>query len=138
MKTSHTEALRSFARDLQWLLALRLGVQLATVWFFVWGVVVLALRFFGTQNNFWLACGLFGISPLILISIFRARQRKPDFSKLRANYDRLNACGGVMMAEETADMGAWLELLPNEAGRMKIQWRCWRHCCDCLFPRCLS
>ena len=30
-------------RDLQWLLALRLGVQLATVWFFVWGVVVLAL-----------------------------------------------------------------------------------------------
>ena len=30
-----------------------------------------------------------------------------------ANYDRLNSCGGVIMAEETADMGAWLAQLPE-------------------------
>ncbi|HEX3857867.1 MAG TPA: hypothetical protein VHY30_11295 [Verrucomicrobiae bacterium] len=121
MKTSHARALQSFARDLQWLLALRLGVQLATAWFFAWGVVVLALRIFGTQNTFWLALGLFGIVPLIFISVMRARRLKPEFSKIRANYDRLNACGGVVMSEEAADMGAWLAQLP-EAAAPKLHW----------------
>ena len=122
MKTPHAIALQSFARDLQWLLALRLGVQLATVWFFVWGVVVLALRIFGTQNTFWLALGLFGIVPLVLAAIWQARRQKPAFAKMRANYDRLNACGGVIMSEEAAYMGAWLEQLP-EAAVPKFRWR---------------
>ena len=121
MKTSHSAALQSFARDLQWLLAARLGVQFATVWFFVWGVVVLALRIFGTQDTFWLALGLFGIIPLILFSIIRARQLKPEFSKMRASYDRLNACGGVVMSEEAADMGAWVAQLPA-AVVPKFRW----------------
>src|SRR5476651_1678287 len=101
MKTTHAKALQSFARDLQWLLALRSGVQMATLWFFVWGVVVLALRIFGAQNTFWLALGLFGFVPLVLISAIRVRRLKPEFAKIRANYDRLNSCGGVIMAEET-------------------------------------
>jgi hypothetical protein len=121
MKTSHAKALQSFARELQRLLALRLGVQLATIWFFVWGVVVLALRIFGTQNPFWLALGLFGIIPLVLFSTLRARRLQPEFSKMRANYDRLNACGGVIMSEEAADMGAWLAQLP-EAAVPKFHW----------------
>jgi len=121
MKTSHAKALQSFARDLQWLLALRLSVQLATVWFFIWGVVVLALRIFGTQNTFWLAFGLAGILPLVIFSLWQAHRQKPAFDKLRANYDRLNACGGVIMSQESADMGAWLEQLPA-AAVPKFQW----------------
>src|SRR5665213_1590019 len=111
MKTPHAIALQSFARDLQWLLALRLGVQLATVWFFIWGVVVLALRIFGAQNTFWLAFGLVGIFPLMVFAHWQARLQKPALAAIRANYDRLNACGGIIMAEESADMGAWLEQL---------------------------
>ncbi|HEY5040384.1 MAG TPA: hypothetical protein VIK53_00085 [Verrucomicrobiae bacterium] len=122
MKTPHAIALQSFARDLQRLLALRLGVQLATVWFFVWGVVVLALRIFGAQNTFWLALGLFGIVPLVLAAVWQAHRKKPAFTKMRANYDRLNACGGVIMAEEAADMGAWLGQLPD-AAVPKFHWR---------------
>ena len=121
MKTSHAKALQSFARDLQWLLALRLGVQLATVWFFVWGVVVLALRIFGTQNTFWLALGLFGVAPLAFLAAWRAKKQRAAFTKIRASYDRLNACGGVVMSEETADMGAWLVQLP-EATTPKFRW----------------
>jgi hypothetical protein len=122
MKTSHAKALLSFGRDLQWLLTVRAGVQMATVWFFAWGVVVLALRIFGTQNTFWLALGLFGFVPLVLISVIRVRRLKPPFEKIRANYDRINSCGGVIMSEETADMGAWLAQLP-EAVVPKFRWR---------------
>ena len=121
MKTLHARALQSFSRHLQWLLALRSGVQLTTVWLFVWGVAILALRFFGTQNTFWLALGLLGILPLILFSILRARRLQPEFAKMRASYDRLNLCGGVIMSEETADMGAWLAQLPS-ATVPKFRW----------------
>jgi hypothetical protein len=122
MMTSHAKALRSFAHDLQWLLALRRGVQMATVWFFVWGVVVLALRIFGAQNIFWLASGFFGLAPLALLAAWRAKKQRATFTKIRASYDRLNFCGGVMMSEETADMGAWLAQLP-EAAVPKFRWR---------------
>jgi hypothetical protein len=122
MKTSHAKALRSFARDLQWVLALRLGVQMATVWLFVWGVAVLALRIFGAQNTFWLALGLLGVAPLAVLAAWRAKKSRAAFTQIRASYDRLNACGGVIMAEEAADMGAWLAQLP-EAAVPKFHWR---------------
>jgi hypothetical protein len=121
MKTDHAKALRSFARDLQWVLSMRLGVQVATVWFFFWGVVVLALRIFGIQNSSGLALGLFGIIPLVIFSSLRARRLQPEFALIRANYDRLNACGGVIMSEEAADMGAWRAQLP-EAAVPKFHW----------------
>ncbi|HEY5232314.1 MAG TPA: hypothetical protein VIK35_02105 [Verrucomicrobiae bacterium] len=122
MKTSHAKALQSFARDLQWLLALRLGVQLATLWLFVWGVIILALRIFGTQNTFWPALGLFGVAPLAVLAAWRAKKQRGSFTKIRASYDRLNACGGIVMSGETADMGAWLAQLP-EAAAPKFRWR---------------
>jgi hypothetical protein len=121
MNTLHSKALQSFARDLQWLLALRLGVQMATVWFFVWGVVVLALRILGTQNSFWLMLGLVGVAPLAVLAMWRAKKQRAAFTKIRATYDHLNACGGVIMAEETADMGAWLAQLPA-AAVPKFRW----------------
>ncbi len=121
MKTSHAQALRSFARDLQWLLALRLGVQLATVWFFVWGVVVLALRIVGLQNGFRLALGLLGIIPIILFTGIYSRRLQPEFARLRASYDHLNACGGIVMAQESGDMSAWFDQLP-EATVPKFRW----------------
>ena len=121
MKTAHAKTLQSFARDLQWLLALRLGVQMVTVWFFVWGVAVLALRIFGIQNTFWLSLGLFGVAPLALLAAWRANNQRAPYTKIRANYDRLNACGGVIMSEEAADMGAWLAQLP-EAAVPKFRW----------------
>jgi hypothetical protein len=122
METSHHKSLQSFARDLQWLLALRRSVQLATVWFFAWGVVVLALRIFGTQNSFRLALGLLGVAPLALLAAWRAKKSRAAFTKIRASYDRLNSCGGIIMSEETADMSAWLAQLP-EAAVPKFRWR---------------
>ena len=73
---------------------------------------MLALRIFGAQNTFWLALGVFGIAPLALLAMWRAKKSRADFNNIRASYDRINSCGGVIMAEETADMGAWLAQLP--------------------------
>jgi hypothetical protein len=119
---SHTHALHIFGRRLVRLLSLRNAVQWMTLWFFIWGVIVLAVRISGMRQTEWLGLGLFGIVPLFILAIFRARQQKPEFTKIRASYDRVNSCGGVMMAEETADMSAWLPHLPN-ASAPRLHWR---------------
>lgn len=121
MKISHARALQSYAQALQRLLALRLGVQLVTAWFFIWGVVVLALRIFGLQNVFRLALGILVIVPLILFAVFYARRLNPEFARLRASYDRLNECGGIVMAQESGDMSAWFNRLPD-AVVPKFRW----------------
>lgn len=94
---------------------------MATVWFFVWGVVVLGLRFFGAKNIFWLTIGLAGIAPLALLAAWRAGKQRPSLTKIRASYDHLNACGGVIMSAETADVGAWFASLPD-AAVPKFRW----------------
>ena len=122
MNNSHATALQSFARNLQWVLTLRLAVQMATVWFFAWGVVILALRIFGVQNLYWLTMGLLAVAPLALVAAWRARQQLASFTRIRASYDHLNACGGIIMSAETQDMGAWMAQLPGVAAP-RPRWR---------------
>ena len=121
MKNYHPQALQSFARSLQLALALRLGVQMATVWFFVWGVVILTLRILGAQDTFWLSFGLLGVAPLALLAVWRAKRQRAAFTRIRASYDRVNACGGVIMSGEIADMSAWLAQMPG-ATVPKLRW----------------
>ncbi|HKI70603.1 MAG TPA: hypothetical protein VKA67_13525, partial [Verrucomicrobiae bacterium] len=92
---------------------LRSSVQMATIWFFVWGVVVLAVRISGVQHTEWLKLGVLGFVPLAIIAGARALARQPAFTKVRACYDRLKTCGGIVMSEETADMTAWQSQLPD-------------------------
>ncbi|HEX4349820.1 MAG TPA: hypothetical protein VH251_05515 [Verrucomicrobiae bacterium] len=122
MNSSHPEALLAFSKKLSLLLLLRVTVQMMTVWFFIWGVLVLAMKIGGLQETQWLAMGLLGFVPIALVAGLRERRRQPAFEKIRANYDRMNACGGVMMAQETADMGAWFAHLPA-ASIPKFRWR---------------
>lgn len=119
---SHSHALHTFDRRLMRLLAGRNAVQWMTLWFFLWGVVVLAVRIAGVTQTGWLGLGLFGIGPIFILAILRARRQKPEFTKVRASYDRVNACGGVLMAEETADMSAWQTHLPTAAAP-RLRWR---------------
>jgi hypothetical protein len=130
---SHPQALRSFAQRLDRLLLLRVVVQQMTLWFFIWGVFVLAMKFSRAPHPEWLALGVFGFIPVACVVALRERRRRPAFEKLRANYDRLNACGGVIMSEETADMSAWLSHLPA-AAVPKFYWRSGR----ALFFLCVA
>jgi hypothetical protein len=119
---SHSHALQTFDRRLVRLLSMRNAVQWMTVWFFIWGVIVLAVRLTGFKQTGWLSLGLFGVIPLFIFAIIHARRQKPEFAKMRASYDRINACGGVMMAGETADMSAWQSKLPA-ASAPQFRWR---------------
>ena len=121
MNSTHPQALLAFSQRINRLLLLRVTVQMMTLWFFVWGVIVLALKISGLQHVEWTTLGIFGFVPIVILAGLRERQRQPVFEKVRANYDRLNACGGVIMSQESADMGAWLTHLPA-AAVPKLRW----------------
>lgn len=128
MKSTHPEAIQAFTFKLKLLLTLRVVVRMATLWFFVWGVVVLALRISQVRNTEWLALGVFGFLPLAGLAAWRKRRTHPGFVNIRANYDRLNACGGVLMSGEAADMSAWLGQLPA-AAVPRLHWQGARSLC---------
>ncbi len=120
--SAHSRSLKSLFRRLALLLMFRGAVQWATVWFFLWGVVVLAIRFSGALEDSWLGYGLLGFLPLALAVAFREWRRQPSFTKVRAVYDDLNRCGGVIMTEEIADMSAWQDRVPS-AATPRLRWR---------------
>jgi hypothetical protein len=122
MKDAHSQSLNACARRLTALLLFRGAVRWATGWFFLWGVVILAARFAGAGEADWLVPGLLGAIPLAILAAWLEWRRLPAFSALRAEYDRLNACGGVLMSEEAGDMSAWRSRIPGpKAPRLK--WR---------------
>ena len=122
MKSSHATALQTFTRHLQWLLALRLALSLATMWFFVWGVAILAMRFFGVQNPYWLTVGLAAVVPLVLLAGRWGQKKCASQGTIRAAYDHLNECGGLIMSAEFAQMEPWLAQLPDPSVP-KLRWR---------------
>ena len=103
------------------MLVLRLAVSLATLWFFVWGVVILAMRFFGIQNLSWLTLGLAGVLPLALAARWWAKKKCAPLGTIRAAYDHLNKCGGLIMSAEIAQVETWLGRLPD-AAVPRVRW----------------
>lgn len=121
MNATHPETLRAFALKLRLLLALRIAVRMATVWLFLWAIAVLAIRFSIPGHSGWLGLGVLGFVPIALLAIWGERRRLgPD--EIRATYDRLNSCGGILMSQEVADMGAWLPQLPQPS-LPGLRWR---------------
>jgi hypothetical protein len=69
----------------------------------------------------WLTPGLLGCLPLAVYAAAREHRRRPAAGALRANYDRLNECGGLVMAGEVADMTEWEARLPG-ASVPALRW----------------
>ena len=122
MNSVHAKTLRTFARRLKLLFLIRAAVKGATFWLFLWGVAVLIVRISWPHEPAWLVFGLLGIVPAGILAGWKARKELPAFVKVRANYDRLNSCGGLIMSEEAADMSAWQAQLPATAAP-RIRWR---------------
>jgi hypothetical protein len=119
---SHSQALHSFATKLTTLLMVRQAVRWTTAWFFIWGVIVLAVRFSGVHFADWLLYGLLFAVPLAAIAALRENRKRVAFAQVRAAYDGLNRCGGVVMAEEAAEMAAWQATLPQPTSPV-LRWR---------------
>lgn len=125
MDAANRQSLRSFAGSLRRMCFLRAAVQGATVWLFVWGVAVLVIRISASAEPTWLPWGVLAAAPVGLLAGWRARRQLPDFAGVRAKYDRLNACGGLVMSEEVADMSAWQAQLP-QCVAPRVRWRATR------------
>lgn len=121
-KPSHARALQIFSLRLALLLMFREALRWAAAWFFLWGVVILAARIAGVPNQPWMPLGLLGaLAPMLIVAALM-RRKLPQPAGLRAAYDNLNQCGGLLMAEEAADMSAWQVALP-EAAVPHLRWR---------------
>src|ERR1043166_5965136 len=120
--STHAETLRAFAWRLSLLLMLRRAVQWAAAWVFFWGGGVLARRISGAYKGPWLYLGLLGFVPLALLAVAQEWRRRVAFARVRAAYDGLNRCGGLLMAEEAAEMSAWHGTLPPPR-LPAVRWR---------------
>jgi hypothetical protein len=119
--TAHDLAVRHFRRRLAALLVFRQAVGLATVWLFVWGTAVLALRAALGASRLPLAWGLVGLPACAALGYLAARRRFPAAGAIRALLDRESHSGGLLMAGAERPLGPWQEALPP-LGVPRLRW----------------
>jgi len=94
------------------IMTLRKLLKWCAVLFFVWGGIVLGLRFGLRWSEPSLALGLAGIFPIALGAFVTSWRQRPNSAILLAAMDRENQCGGLLMAEGYEHAGDWLQDLP--------------------------
>ncbi len=104
------------------LLFLKRAALLAAVWGLLWGTAVILLRAAFGQPRPSLWWGIAGLVAAVLVAGYWARRQLPSKSAFRAAIDRRSKMGGLLMAEESVDLGAWANQMPK-AQPTKLQWR---------------
>jgi hypothetical protein len=120
--TPHDMAVRQLGRRLAALLVFRQVLGFTTVWFFLWGTAVLALRAALGTPRLPLLWGLAGLAPCGVLAWFFARRRFPAAGAVRALLDRQGRCGGLLMAGAEQRLGAWEKSLPS-LELPRVRWR---------------
>lgn len=121
MTPHEDEAISRFRLGLLGLYLLKYGLAALTVWAFVFGTFVLALRGAGLPRDA-AAWGLLSL-PLALAPAFvLAWRRLPPAGAVRALLDRHSLAGGLLMAGEEAALGDWRQALPP-ARAPRLEWR---------------
>jgi hypothetical protein len=105
-------AMRRFRRHLATLFVLKYALPLLTVYAFVWGTVVLALRAAAGVERWPLLWGLTGLAACVAVAVAIARRRLPSTTAIRALLDEQSGCGGLLMAGAEQDLGGWRQRLP--------------------------
>jgi len=116
-------------------LAVRRFFILATGWLFLWGCGVLLAR--GLRLPEWRTC-LWGgaVLPLLAVpALLIERRRIPSASALRALLDLSNNSGGLVMAQETYDIGPWAKTI-GVLSCPPVMWR-WKKTAGYLAAGCL-
>jgi hypothetical protein len=115
------KAIRRFRRHLGTLFFLKYALPLATVWAFVWGTGVLALRAAAGVERPPLLWGLAGLVVCVVAAVVLARRRLPAGSAVRALLDEQSGCGGLLMAGEEQELGVWRQKMPALA-LPQVRW----------------
>jgi len=116
----HEQPIRLFIRRLALLLTIKQSLAFITTWCFVWGVVALVLRAASATPRKPLLWGAIGIAIAVIAAAGLARKRLPSRGSVRALLDNRNDCGGLLMADADADLGAWR--MP-EIALPRLRWR---------------
>jgi hypothetical protein len=125
--TTQDLAIQSFRRRLAALLVCRQALGLATVWLFLWGTAVLALRASLGTPELPLLWGLAGLLPCVAAAWLLGSRQVPRVAAVRALLDRESHAGGLLMAGDERPLGAWEEALPD-VSLPRVRWRARRAC----------
>src|SRR5215813_8754455 len=120
ISADHEQSIRRFIRRLALLLVFKQSLAFITIWCFVWGVAALVLRAASATPRKPLMWGATGIAVAIITAVAHARKQLPSRGSVRALLDDRNECGGLLMADADADLGAWR--MP-EIALPRLRWR---------------
>ena len=119
---SQEESIARFIRRVAILVGIRYALMFITIWGFLCGVAVLAMRAATGRPLVQLIWIVGGVVPCAVIAILLALKRLPDRSAVRALLDNRNRCGGLLMASERAELGDWQARMPAIA-ELRLRWR---------------
>jgi hypothetical protein len=122
MSNNEDRAIADFRRSLASLYLLRNGLVALTLWAFIYGTAVLALRGAVGLSRLDLLWGLASL-PLVLVpAVVLALRRLPTTAAVRAVLDQHGRCGGLLMAGAEFPLGDWSARLP-EVRVPRLRWR---------------
>jgi hypothetical protein len=120
--THQDQAIDLFRRRLTALFFWRQAVGFATLWLFVWGTGVLALRASVGMDGVTLLWGAVGLVPCFVLAWIVAVRQTPRAAAVRALLDRESHCGGLLMAGAEKPLGDWEDRLPAVT-LPAVRWR---------------
>jgi hypothetical protein len=100
-------SVKQLRRQLLFTLFYQHALLFGTIWLFTWGASCLVLRVSTSAPSGKLLWGATGLLLALALALWRAQQRRPADSVLRAWLDQQNHCGGKLMAAGEASLGAW-------------------------------
>src|SRR5947209_4972753 len=122
MKTNDARAIAEFRQTLAAVYLLRYGLAALTVWAFVYGTAVLALRGAVGLSRLDLLWGLASLPVAIGPAVWLAWRRLPSLAAVRAVLDQHSQAGGLLMAGAEFPLGGWAARLP-EVRAPRLRWR---------------
>lgn len=121
--TRHELLVQQFCRRIAGWCVLRQTVTALSIWAFLWGTAVLALRATSDTTLMVLLWGLIGVPIAVALAVRSAFRQIPNPSSVRALLDAHGDCGGLLMASEERDLGQWAEAIPQSA-MPRVSWNC--------------
>jgi len=122
MRRDEDRAIDSFRANLAILYLLKYGLAALTVWAFLYGTAVLALRGAVGLESPDLLWGLATLPLALAPAVVIAFRRLPSRDSIRSVIDRHAHCGGLLMAGAEHSTAEWEESLP-ELRLPGLRWR---------------
>jgi hypothetical protein len=122
MKSNDDRAIEQLRHRLGGLYLVKYSLAALTVWAFLYGTAVLALRGAVGLAREDLVWGLASLPVAWLPAMFLAWRRLPSTQALRAVIDQHSRCGGLLMAGDEHPLDAWQSSLPV-LRLPALQWR---------------